>query len=125
MSGRPSILVVDDDRVMREMLVEFLELAGFEACSAAGVEEALSRLGEHPYAAVVSDVQMGPRTGYELLREILSQSKSTRVILMSSFGGAAASRIASEAGAYAYLTKPFDPDELIGLLRSVATHAPF
>ena len=71
MGVRPSILVVDDDSKMREMLVELLELAGFEACSAGGVDEALLRLDEQPYAAVVSDIQMGPRSGYELLREIL------------------------------------------------------
>ena len=121
MSRRLSVLVVDDDPSMRQMLVEILELAGFDAGAACDVEEALHRLEDGSYAAIVSDIHMGARTGFDLVHEVRSTRRRTRVILMSAFGGDATSRLASEAGADGYLTKPFDPDELIGLLRRAAS----
>jgi two-component system response regulator GlrR len=112
------VLVVDDDPAMCRMLVECLCAAGFDATSAHGVDEALALHRAHGYARIVSDVQLGARDGFALLEEVQAGGPATRVILMSTSGSPTAIRRAERAGAFAFLTKPFDPGELVGLLRA-------
>jgi DNA-binding NtrC family response regulator len=113
-----SVLVVDDDPAMCRMLVDCLRDAGIEANAAHGVDEALALHRARLYPVIVSDVRMRPRDGFALLDAVKGCGPHARVILMSSFGSAAAGRRAEDAGAWAYLAKPFDPGELIGLLRA-------
>lgn len=115
--GEPHrILVVDDDRAMRKMLVEHLHASGFLAEDAAGVDAALLRLRRDPFSAVVSDVQMPARSGFDLLEELQQRIPEVPVILMSSFGTTETARQGLEKGAHAFLAKPFDPEELLELL---------
>jgi two-component system response regulator FlrC len=113
-----SVLVVDDDPAMCRMLVDCLRAAGLDATAAHGVDEAVALYREHCYPLIVSDIQMRPRDGFALLAEVKALDPTARVILMSSFGSSTSGRRAEEAGAFAYLTKPFDPGDLIGLLRA-------
>lgn len=112
------VLVVDDDSALCRMLVECLCAAGFDATAAHGVDEALALHREHGFARIVSDVQLGARDGFALLEAVMAGGPATRVILMSSSGSPAAIRRAEQAGAFAYLTKPFDPGDLVGLLQA-------
>jgi DNA-binding NtrC family response regulator len=77
--------VVEDDAAMRHLLVEVLQEAGFLAGCAAGVEEALALLRLHDFDAVLSDVHMRDRSGFEILGELNARGKRTRVVLMTSF----------------------------------------
>jgi DNA-binding NtrC family response regulator len=112
------ILVVDDDRAMREMLVDQLRDDGYEAVSAAGVREARALLVSRPFAAVLSDIHMGPENGFSLVEEVRRLPQPVPVILMSSFGSRDTADRALKAGAVAFLGKPFDGEALLAALES-------
>jgi DNA-binding NtrC family response regulator len=110
-------LIVDDDAVHAQMLVEGLREAGWDACAATSVGEALA-LVQHParHSLVVSDIRMDGGDGFDLLRAIRASNEPIPVILMSSFGTGGTPEKVRAAGAYAYLPKPFALDELISLV---------
>src|SRR5215813_11909209 len=81
-----SVLVVDDEPAMREMLVSLLEEAGIGACSAASADEALKSSRERDYDAVLSDIRMPEKDGVALLGELREARPETPVILMTAFG---------------------------------------
>ena len=118
-------LIVDDDAANAQMLVEGLREAGWNACAASGMCEALS-LVQHPdrHTLVVSDIRMAGGDGFHLLRALQELGNPVPVILMSSFGTGGTSEEALTAGAYAYLPKPFALSELVGLVTRVHASAP-
>jgi DNA-binding NtrC family response regulator len=117
-------LIVDDDQTHAEMLAEGLREAGWNAQSATGVEEALSWMDECAHTLVVSDVRMYDGDGFDLLRAVRASQRPVPVILMSSFGTGATLQQVLDAGAYAYLPKPFPLDELLALVvRAHAEHS--
>ena len=98
------------------MLVAGLDDAGWKASAATGVRVALDLLRGTPFTLVVSDIAMNDGDGFDLLRAIRATSNPVPVILMSSFGTSATSRQAIDAGAVAYLAKPFPLRELVALV---------
>ena len=114
MKGR--ILVVDDKpnylALFRRIIGDELEL--FTASDAA---EALSLLARHPVDVVVSDIKMPGADGLQLLRQIKTIYPETEVILMTAFGAVPDAVSAMRGGAYHYLTKPFDPDDAMVVIR--------
>lgn len=112
----PCTLIVDDDATHGQMLVEGLREAGWSACAATGVGDALARIREQRHTLVVTDVRMDDGDGFALLRAIRGLGDHVPVILMSSFSTGATRQEASDAGAYAYLPKPFALDDLISLV---------
>ncbi|MDJ0867004.1 MAG: response regulator [Myxococcota bacterium] len=113
MDSRAAILVVDDDRAMCEMLVDQLAMAGFEAAAATALDEALALIGEGVFSLVVSDVDLRAGDGFELLQRIRALGREVPVVLMTSFGSERVARRALEAGAAAFLDKPFGRDDLL------------
>lgn len=109
-------LVVDDDPVHGQMLVECLHEAGWEASAVAGITDALARMRSGRYRLVVSDVWMDDGDGFVLLRAIRAEANPVPVILMSSFATGATEQEALDAGAFAFLTKPFPPGALLELV---------
>ncbi|MDP2828837.1 MAG: sigma-54 dependent transcriptional regulator [Sulfuricellaceae bacterium] len=107
------ILVVEDDRDLREALCDTLTLSGYETVSAPDGEAALSELKRRTFGLVVSDVQMRPMDGHELLREIKTGFPFLPVILMTAYGMIDKAVEAMRDGASTYLTKPFEPDRLL------------
>jgi two-component system response regulator HydG len=112
----PFTLIVDDDATHGQMLVEGLQEAGWNARSATGLSEALSCINGSRHTLVVSDIRMDDGDGFDLLRAIQAQRRSVPVILMSSFGTGATPQEALDAGAYAFLQKPFALDDLLELV---------
>ena len=112
----PCTLIVDDDPTHGQMLVEGLREAGWHACAATGVGDALARMLEQRHTLVVSDIRMVDGDGFDLLRAIRGLDDHVPVILMSSFSTGATRQEASDVGAYAYLPKPFALDDLIALV---------
>lgn len=111
-----SVLVVDDDLAMREMLVSLLEDRGLQACGASSVAEALVHLRTSDFDAVLSDIRMPGTVGLELLDQFHGVRPSTPVILMTAFGTDSTEQDAQRAGAFGYLAKPFEAEVLLTTL---------
>ena len=107
------ILVVEDDRDLREALCDTLALAGYQALSAADGHAALAMLERQQVGLVVSDVQMQPMDGHVLLREIKAHHPYVPVLLMTAYGMIERAVQAMRDGASDYLVKPFEPDRLL------------
>ena len=112
------VLVVEDDAAMREMLVEELQAAGWQAHGAAGGAEALDWLSRSTCDAVVTDVMMPGMKGDELLRRVRALDPSIPVVVMTAFGNVESAVDSMRAGAYHYVTKPFRIEALTGTLRA-------
>ena len=113
MTETRSVLVVDDDEAMRDMVASLLEDSGFAVERAEGTDHALERLRDHDFDAVLSDIRMPGRSGIELLGEIRELRPQTPIILMTAFGSIDSAVEAMQAGAFDYVTKPFKRDALL------------
>ncbi len=111
------VLIVDDESSMREMLSIALGDEGWEVRAARDGEEALAMLGKQPVDVVVSDIRMPGLDGVELLRQVRKQSPHTEVILITAHASTDTAVEAVRLGAYDYVTKPFDVEELKVTLR--------
>jgi DNA-binding NtrC family response regulator len=116
------ILVVDDDKAMREMVMALLEDAGHAASGADGADLALEHLGDSDFDAVISDVRMPGRSGIELLGEIRELRPETPIVLMTAFGSIDSAVEAMRAGAFDYVTKPFKRDAVLLSLERAFEH---
>ena len=111
------ILVVDDHIEMAEMLTESLVDAGFEAEALASGAAALERLEAGGIDALVTDLRMNQVSGLDLLAASKRASPQRPVIVMTAYGAIDTAVESIRPGAYHYLTKPFQPDELVIFLR--------
>jgi len=106
------VLVVDDERKMGVILLDALQEAGHEALALSSSREALATLGEQSFDLLVTDLKMAPPDGLELLRRAREMHPGMAVILMTAYASAQTAVEAMKAGAYDYLIKPFELDEL-------------
>jgi DNA-binding NtrC family response regulator len=113
MAAPRSVLVVDDDSAMREMVVSLLEDQGIQARAAASADEAIERLSELDCDLVLSDIRMPGKTGIDLLGQIRELRPETPVVLMTAFGTIDSAVEAMQAGAFDYVTKPFKRNALL------------
>ena len=111
--SRGTILVVEDDAAMRTMLREALEEDGFVVETAPGGRAGVERVRQGGVDLVVSDVKMPDLDGLDMLREIKATSPSPHVITITAFGSIDTAIRAVKLGAFDYITKPFDVDQLI------------
>jgi DNA-binding NtrC family response regulator len=111
-----SILVVDDERAAREIVVEILRGEGLDARSAGSVDEALEALREGSFAAILSDIQMPAKNGFTLLSELRGIGCGIPVVLMTSFGTEETAQEAIAAGAFDCLLKPFGRSALLEMV---------
>ena len=107
------ILVVDDERVIREILAEFLTLEGFSVHTVEDGEKALVELRLHPYDLLITDLKMPRLSGLQLLEKIESERLGVLTVLMTGFGTVETAIEAMKKGAYDYLLKPFKVEEVI------------
>src|SRR5580693_6244422 len=112
MNVTAKILVADDDRTIRRNLVRFLESEGYEALEVVDGAEALSCIRSQRPDAVLLDLKMPGRDGLEVLGELGPALAELPVIVVTAYGGSAAAIEAMRRGAYDYLSKPFDLDEV-------------
>lgn len=120
MEQRPCVLVVDDDAPMREMVACLVERLGFAAKTAPDADAALFALQAKPFAAVVCDLHMPRRDGFEMARVLRQMRPATPLVLMTGHGAPGTAREARRAGAGAVLAKPFSSRELGEALASAA-----
>jgi two-component system, response regulator FlrC len=116
-----TVLIVEDDPALREALSDTLELSGYPVRTAEDGQNALQVMQQEPIGMVVSDVQMQPMDGHELLREIHKSLPGTPVLLMTAYGSIEKAVMAMHDGAVDYLVKPFEAEVLVS---KVAEHLP-
>jgi len=109
----PTILIVDDDRVLSERLVKAFRERGFEAQGAASVDEALSIARSEPPEYAVVDLRIAEHSGLELSRELLALDPETRIVILTGYGSIATAIDAVRLGAVYYLSKPADADDIL------------
>jgi DNA-binding NtrC family response regulator len=112
-SDAHALLVVDDDAAMRQMLASLFRERGFRVAEAASADQALEKLRESEYGVVLSDIKMPGKTGIEMVGELRRVRPETPVILMTAFGSIDSAVQAMRAGAYDYITKPFEPEAVL------------
>ncbi len=111
------VLIVEDDPNLKDALRDTLEFAGYSVTAVEHGQAALARLDQHSYGMVISDVQMQPVDGMELLEKIRRDDQQTPVVMMTAYGTIEKAVDAMRLGASDYLVKPFEADALIELTR--------
>ena len=114
-----TILVVDDDFLIRESLSELLQLEGYNVDTAAGGPEALHDLAGHTYDIVFTDINMPDITGFDILREANLKYPETHVVLITGFGEIQTAVQAIKQGAHDYVQKPLIDDNIKMIVRRV------
>jgi two-component system response regulator RegA len=120
----PSILLVDDDEVLRERLAQAIRARGYEVRTAGSAEEALREVARESPEMAVLDLKMPGMSGLDLLKELRTQDPSTRVLMLTGYGSIATAVQAVREGAVGYLPKPADADEILAALAGKDTTAP-
>ncbi|HEY4175395.1 MAG TPA: HD domain-containing phosphohydrolase [Kofleriaceae bacterium] len=111
------ILVVDDERVIREILAEFLALEGYSVHTVEDGEKALTELRLRPYDLLITDLKMPRISGLQLLERIEQERLGVLTILMTGFGTVETAIEAMKKGAYDYLLKPFKIEDVIHVVQ--------
>jgi DNA-binding NtrC family response regulator len=114
------VLVIDDDRGLRDSLCDLLESGGFDVEALPRASGVLEKLASYGPDVILCDVRMPGVTGIELL-EMLQGKTSVPMVLMSAHGDISMAVSAMQDGAYSFVEKPFDPRHLLKLLEDAAT----
>ena len=114
------ILVVDDEAVVRDSLTQWFQEDGHEVRAASGGREALEAVRESTWDLALIDIKMPGMDGLELERRILEVAPDVTIIMMTAYASVKTAVRALKDGAFDYVTKPFDPDELSQALRRIA-----
>ena len=112
-SGEPSILIVDDDAVLRDRLARAFRARGFDARTAGDYDEAMRLAREDSPEMAIVDLRMPGRSGLELVRDLVAIDAETRVVVLTGYGSIATTIDAMKLGAVYYLPKPADADEIL------------
>ena len=118
-----SILVVDDEQSLREMLEILLTREGFTVATAASGPEALELFKKNLFRVVLTDIRMRPMDGLSLLKEIKALHPQTEVIMMSAYADQETAIEAMNEGAYDFFPKPFNNKELIQVIKDALAKA--
>lgn len=109
---KPRILIIDDDTSLRRVLEYNLQEAGYAVATAASGEDGLAMFDEVNPALVITDMKMPCMDGMQVLKAVKERAPETLVIMITAFGTVDIAVEAMKAGAYDYITKPFNRDEL-------------
>jgi len=119
MSDRPVVLVVEDDLEMNQLQCELLDVYGFDSQAAYTGAQALELCDGETTDAVLLDLMLPEIDGYETCRRLKSQASTDKlpVVMITAMDSDDCRQRGMEAGADAYFTKPFDPDQVISTLQ--------
>lgn len=112
----PRLLVVDDEKVIREILADFLSLEGFYVMTAPDGEAALRLLEQSKFDMVLSDLKMPGMGGLELLERLRTEHENVLTVIMTGFGTVETAIEAMKKGAYDYILKPFKVEEVVHIV---------
>ncbi|BCA55847.1 Acetoacetate metabolism regulatory protein AtoC [Nitrospira sp. KM1] len=112
------ILVVDDEQSLREVMSIMLKRAGYAVTEASDGEEAIGQINKDIFDLVITDLRMPRADGMDVLKAVKSNSPETVVLVVTAFATADSAVEAMKQGAYDYLTKPFQVDEVQLIVRN-------
>ncbi len=116
------VLIVDDEKVMRESLVEWLQEDGFGVAAAESGMEALQRMDQIEPVVLVADIKMPGMDGITLVRKVRERRPELPIIMITAFATVENAIQSMKEGAYDFITKPFPPEKLSHVLRHVIEH---
>ncbi len=119
----PTILIVDDDDAIRGILFDILS-DKYDCNTASMAEEALQYIEVETYDAILTDLAMPGLTGLELLEQVRANQSGTPVILISGKGSEQDPQALIDLGAFAYVTKPFNLDEIEEVVARAISQSP-
>ena len=122
MINKPRILVVDDESAMRESLKDWLMEDDYEVGLAASGQEAIEMAGAHKWDVVLLDLKMPGMDGLETLKRLKEVHQEAEIIMMTAFATVDTAVQAMKEGAFDYLVKPFDPDEVELIIKRIVSH---
>jgi DNA-binding NtrC family response regulator len=117
-----AILIVDDERIVLESLADWCRRDGYRVDTAQNANEALGCVARSHYDIALVDVRMPGMDGLDLQTRLATARPDLTVIIMTAYSSVESAVRALKAGAYDYITKPFDPDELSHLVRRATEH---
>ncbi len=106
------ILIIDDDRSMCDVLDTELKRRGFDTTTTTTAEEALRHVSEADFDLVLTDINMHSMSGVDLCRQVVESREHLPVVVMTAYGSMEAAIAAIRAGAYDFVTKPFEMDDI-------------
>jgi DNA-binding NtrC family response regulator len=116
------VLIVDDEKVMRESLVEWLQEDGFGVRAAESGMEALQIMDQIEPVVLVADIKMPGMDGITLVRKVKERRPDLPIIMITAFATVENAIQSMKEGAYDFITKPFPPEKLSHVLRHVIEH---
>ena len=116
------VLIIDDDPSMLELLRAELERRNCEVATQTSPEAALQLLADQDFGVVLSDISMHGMSGVDLCREVVTLREDTPVIVMTAFASVDSAIASIRAGAYDFVTKPFDTDDLVLTIERALKH---
>jgi DNA-binding NtrC family response regulator len=122
MQSQHSIMVVDDEPLIRDTLAEYLTQEGFSVEVCAGGEDAVARAGERRFEVALCDIQLPGIDGLELLDQLRRVSPETVVVMMTAYATVENAVEAFHRGAHDYLMKPLLLDEVLNKIRRVVAY---
>ena len=122
MNGQGKLLIVDDELSVRDSLNKWFHEEGYEVGTAESASEALSRMAEQRWDAALLDIKMPGTDGIELQRRLHEIDPQVIVIMMTGYASVETAVAALKNGAYDYVTKPLDPDEIAHLVKNALQH---
>ena len=107
-----SILIVDDEKSLRDFLVIMLEEEGYQVVTSPSVEKAIKLIRENSFDLVLTDIRMGRSNGIDVLDAALKILPDTPVVMMTAYASAETAVTAMKKGAYDYISKPFKIEDI-------------
>jgi two-component system response regulator HydG len=122
METQPKLLIVDDELSVRDSLGKWFREEGYEISTAESASEALTRMAEGKWDAALLDIKMRGTDGIELQRRLHELDPDLIVIMMTGYASVETAVAALKNGAYDYVSKPLDPDEMAHLVKKALAH---
>jgi DNA-binding NtrC family response regulator len=122
MNPKASLLIVDDETVVRDSLGKWFEEEGYAVETASSAREALRKLPQEHWDLALVDIKMPGMDGLELQRKIHEADPETIIIIMTGYASVETAVQALKDGAHDYITKPFDPDDLAHTIQKALEH---
>ena len=122
MSAQSRLLIVDDELSVRDSLGRWFHEEGYDVVTAESASDALTRLAESKWDAALVDIKMHGTDGIELQKRMHEVDPELIVIMMTGYASVETAVAALKNGAYDYVTKPLDPDEISHLVKKALAH---
>ncbi len=114
----PTILIIDDEEIMRDVLTRLLEKEGYRVLAAGHADEGLAKLKEEPADLVLLDLMLPGKGGLPTLEELRASDPDLVVVMISAYASIENAVQATKLGAFDFVTKPFKNDELLHIIRN-------